>query len=64
MKRILIIAGLTAVAVWMYKKSTEIRQYEKTNEKGSTAIISGRNHASYLRQNINQINSGIAPRSK
>lgn len=64
MKKLLLIASLTAGAIYLYKKSTEIRQYGKTNEKGSTTMISGRNHASYLRQNTNQINSCIAPQSK
>lgn len=63
MKRILIIAGLTAGAIYLYKKSTEIRQYGKTNEKGSTSILAGKHMASYLNQNVNYISSGVTPRT-
>lgn len=64
MKRILIIAGLTAGAIYLYKKSTEIRQYGKINEKGSTSILAGEHMASYLNQNVNYISSGVTPRTK
>lgn len=63
MKRALIIASLTVGAIYLYKKSTEIRQYGKTNEKGSTAILAGEHTASYLNQNVNYISSGVTPRT-
>ncbi|WP_181453628.1 hypothetical protein [Dolosigranulum pigrum] len=54
MKRILIIAGLTAVAVWMYKKS---------NEKGSTTILADGHMKSYLNQDVDYISSEITQRT-
>ncbi|RAN62202.1 hypothetical protein B8A44_07980 [Dolosigranulum pigrum] len=64
MKKLLLIISLTAGAIYLYKKSTEIRQYGKTNEKGSTAILAGEHMASYLNQNVNYISSGVTPRTK
>ena len=63
MKKLLLIASLAAGAIYLYKKSTEIRQYGKTNEKGSTAILAGNHMASYLNQNVNYISSGVTPRT-
>lgn len=63
MKRTLIIAGLTAGAIYLYRKSNEIRQYGKPNEKGSTSILAGEHMASYLNQKVNYISSGVTPRT-
>lgn len=63
MKKLLLITSLAAGAIYLYKKSTEIRQYGKINEKGSTSILAENHMASYLNQNVNYISSGVTPRT-
>jgi len=63
MKKLILITSLTAGAIYLYKKSTETRQYGKTNEKGSTSILAGKHMASYLNQKNNCISSGVTPRT-